>query len=128
MKKQVQRFQEDRKISILSLDIESNKGNPWTSLVSFKDYSEDFLRIAEYIITIKISKAMDRRDFRKFKQEALNYDVHNGKVWRLLARGSLTKLIIDTNKNKSRIFKSCYNDLGYKGRESTYHQVSVRYY
>ena len=64
---------------------------------------------------IKTPKGIDKRDFRKFKQKALNYNVYNRKVWKLPARSSLTKLIIDTDKNKSRILKSCYNDLGYKG-------------
>ena len=101
MKKQIQRLREDGEISVSSSDTESNEGNLRTSLIFFRDYGEDFLRIAEYITTIKISKAIDKRDFRKFKQEALNYDVYNGKVWRLLARGSLTKLIIDIDKDKS---------------------------
>ena len=101
MKERVQRLREDGKISVSSSDTESNKGNPQTSPVSFRDYGEDFLRIAEYVITMKTPKAMDRRDFRKFKREALNYDVHNGKVWKLPARGSLTKLVINIDKDKS---------------------------
>ena len=64
---------------------------------------------------------MNKKDFRKFKWEALNYDVYNEKVWKLLARGSLTKLVIDINKNKNRILKSCYNNLGHKRRESIYY-------
>ena len=128
MKERVQRLREDGEISVSSSDTESNEGNPRTSPVSSRDYGEDFLKIAEYVTTMKTPKAMDRRDFRKFKREALNYGVHSGKVWRLPARGSPTKLVIDTDKDKSRILKSCHDDLGHKGRESTYHRVSARYY
>ncbi|MAD87544.1 MAG: hypothetical protein CL912_31690 [Deltaproteobacteria bacterium] len=67
MKKQVQRLQEDGKILISSLDMESNEGNSRISLIFFKDYSEDFLRIAKYVITMKTSKGINKKDFRKFK-------------------------------------------------------------
>ena len=67
MKKRVQKFREDREISILSLDTESNKGNPRTLLISFKDYSKDFLRIAKYVIIMKTSKAINKKNFWKFK-------------------------------------------------------------
>lgn len=80
MKERVQRLWKDKEISISSSDTESNKENPRTSPVSFKDYGEDFLKIAEYVITIKTPKRMDKRDFRKFKWEALNYNVHSEKV------------------------------------------------
>ena len=108
--------------------MESNEGNPRTSLVSFRDYGEDFLKIAEYVTTMKIPKGMDRKNFRKFKWKALNYDIHSEKVWRLSARSSLTKLIIDTDKDKSRILKGCHDNLGHKGRKSTYHRILIRYY
>jgi len=67
MKKRIQKFQENRKILILSSDMKSNKGNPRTLLVFFRDYGEDFLKIAEYIIIIKIPKEINKRNFRKFK-------------------------------------------------------------
>ena len=60
--------------------MESNKGNLRTLLISFKDYNENFLKIAKYVITMKTPKAMDKRDFWKFKQEALNYDIYSRKV------------------------------------------------
>ena len=60
--------------------MESNKGNLQTSLVSFKDYGEDFLKIAEYVIIMKTPKGIDKKDFRKFKRKALNYGIYNGKV------------------------------------------------
>jgi len=49
-------------------------------LVSFRDYGEDFLKIAEYITIIKTPKGINKRDFWKFKQEALNYNVYSKKV------------------------------------------------
>ena len=67
MKKQIQKLQENREISISSSDTESNKGNLRISLVSFKDYSKDFLRIVKYVIIMKIPKEIDKRDFWKFK-------------------------------------------------------------
>ena len=67
MKKRVQRLREDGEISVSSSDTESNEGNPRTSLVSFRDYGEDFLRIAEYVIIMKTSKVIDKKNFRKFK-------------------------------------------------------------
>ena len=47
--------------------MESNEGNLQTLPVFFKDYGEDFLKIAEYIITIKIPKGINKRNFWKFK-------------------------------------------------------------
>jgi len=67
MKKRIQKLQKDEKISISSSDTKNNKENPRTSLVSFKDYGEDFLKIAKYVIIMKTPKGIDRRNFRKFK-------------------------------------------------------------
>ena len=94
--------------------MESNKENLQILLIFFRDYSEDFLKIAEYVIIMKIPKGIDRKNFRKFKWKALNYNVYNGKIWKLLARDSLMKFIININKNKSRIFKNYHDNLGYK--------------
>ena len=115
MKERVRKLREDGEISASSLDTESIEENPRTSPVSSKDYGEDFLRIAKYVTIMKISKEINKRNFWKFKREALNYDVYNEKVWKLFARNSLTKLIININKNKSWILKSYYNNLSYKG-------------
>ena len=47
--------------------MESNKENLQILLIFFRDYSEDFLKIAEYVIIMKIPKGIDRKNFRKFK-------------------------------------------------------------
>lgn len=80
MKERIRKLWEDGEISALNLDIESIKENPQTSPVSFKDYSKDFLKIAEYVTMMKIPKGINKKNFRKFKQKALNYDIHNRKV------------------------------------------------
>ena len=67
MKERVQRLQKNKEILISSSDTESNKENPRTLPIFFKDYSKNFLRIAEYVITIKTLKGMNKKDFRKFK-------------------------------------------------------------
>ena len=128
MKKQIQKLQKDEEISTLSLNIESIKENPRTLLIFFRDYGENFLKIAKYIIIMKIPKGINKRNFWKFKWETLNYDVYNGKVWKLLARSSLIKFVININKDKSQIFKSYYNNLGHKKQKSIYYQILIRYY
>jgi len=67
MKERVQKLQENKEISVSSSDIKSNEKNPRTSPISSRDYSENFLKIAEYVITIKTPKEINKRDFRKFK-------------------------------------------------------------
>ena len=67
MKERIQRLRKDKEISISNSDTESNERNPQTSPVSFRDYGKNFLKIAEYITTIKTPKGINKKDFRKFK-------------------------------------------------------------
>jgi hypothetical protein len=96
--------------------------------VSSSEYSDHFIQIALYLTTLKTPKGMDRKTFRAFKKEALSFGVHGRKIWKLPMKGAPIRLVIDTDRNKARILRSCHNDSGHKGRESTYHRISTRYF
>jgi hypothetical protein len=96
--------------------------------ISSKHYGEHYQKIATYLTTLKTPKSMDLKAFRVFKKEALLYGVHNQRVWRLPSKGAPIKLVIDTDKDKACILRSCHDSSGHKGRESTYHRISQRYF
>ena len=71
---------------------------------------------------------MSAPEFRRFKREALKYKVYKRKLWRLLIKGMLIKLIVDKEEIKAQILREVYNQSGHKRRESTYHRLSQRYF
>ena len=74
--------------------------------VSSKSYGVEFMKIAIYLTTMKTPRGIDRKEFRMLKREALSYGVHSGRIWKLPVKGSPTKLVIDTEKEKARTLQS----------------------
>jgi hypothetical protein len=54
--------------------------------------------MAIYLIIFKKLKDIDRAKFRKFKKEVLKYRVYRQKLWRLIIKEVLIRLVINKKK------------------------------
>jgi len=70
----------------------------------------------------------DPKAFYYFKKKALYYIIINRQLYRQGGKGQLIQLVIDSLKEKRKVINSYYNKLGYKGRESTYYRVFIRFF
>jgi hypothetical protein len=96
--------------------------------ISSAEYNEESIKIATYLTTLKKPKGMSAPEFRRFKREALKYGVHGRKLWRLPTKGMPIKLVVDKEEMRAQILRDVHNQSGHKGRESTYHRLSQRYF
>jgi hypothetical protein len=84
--------------------------------------------MATYLTILKKPKGMSAPEFRRFKREALKHRVYRRKLWRLPTKGMPIKLIVDKEEMRAQILREVHNQSGHKGKESTYHRLSQRYF
>ena len=91
-------------------------------------YSEDSIRIAMYLKTLRRPTDVSSKDFRGFKKRALRFAVRNHQLWKRASKSVPMKLVIDDEEKRGEILKSMHDELGHKGRESTFGRISARYH
>ena len=77
--------------------------------ISSAEYNEESIKIATYLTTLKKLKGISALEFRRFKREALKYEVYRRKLWRLLTKGIPIKLIVDKEKMRAQILRDVHN-------------------
>ncbi|RKF64657.1 hypothetical protein OnM2_017052 [Erysiphe neolycopersici] len=65
--------------------------------------------------------------FNTFKKRALKFVIRDGHFWRRNNK-SHPRRVIDSSKERTEIMKAAHEDLGHKGRESTYHHVGRNFW
>jgi hypothetical protein len=91
-------------------------------------YSDDSQRIAKFLVTLTRPKEMSTKEFRHFKAQALRYQVDQRQLWRRSTKTYPRRLVLDSTEARSEVLHALHDELGHKGRESTYHRVAARYY
>jgi hypothetical protein len=71
---------------------------------------------------------MDRQEFYCFKGKALLYFVVNRELYRKGNYNMPLRLVIDGSEKRREVVRTCYEDLGHKGKESTYRRVSTGFF
>jgi hypothetical protein len=92
------------------------------------EWSLDSRLIAEFLMTLKRPAQVSKSDFRIFKARALNYRVHNGVLFRRANKGLPERRVVDSEEERVAILQALHDDIGHKGRESTYQKVAERYF
>ena len=113
------------RITPLSVKEEQSEGHDLTTDESNKpvldrEYSQESLRIAEYLTTLRKPKQMTTKEFRKFKTHALKHQVQNKTLFRRAGKHHPQTRVVDTEGERVLILKQLYNETGHRGRESTY--------
>ena len=70
----------------------------------------------------------DFKAFYRFKKKALYYIIINGQLYKQRGKSQLMQLIINSFKKRRKVVNNCYNELSYKGWESTYYKVFIRFF
>ena len=92
-------------------------------------YSEESQRIARFLTTVERPPEMeDPKAFYRFKKKALYYTVVDGQLYRRGGKGQPMRLVVDSPEERRKVISSCHNELGHKGRESTYRRVFTRFF
>jgi hypothetical protein len=93
-------------------------------------YSARSQEIADYLTTLaEPSHIKPYWKRRLFKKEALKFFVDKGYLFKRSGNPSqCPRRLIDTPEEQRRIFRACHDEMGHKGRESTYARVTNHYY
>jgi hypothetical protein len=92
-------------------------------------YSEESQRIARFLTTVKRPPEMkDPKAFYRFKKKALCYTVAGEQLYRRGGKGRPMRLVVDSPEERRKVISSCHDELGHKGRESTYRRVATRFF
>ncbi len=94
------------------------------------EYSDHSRRIARYLTTLK--EPWDVKPYwrrREFKKEALRYFVDNNHLFlRPLQDHQSPRRVVDSPSERRRIFESCHDQVGHRGRDATYARVTQHYF
>ena len=91
-------------------------------------YSEDSENIARFLVTLQRSDGMEREEFRKFRDRALKFHVSEKQLFKRTSKNSPLRRVVDSVQMQEDILKSARDDVGYKGRESTYRRIADKYW
>jgi hypothetical protein len=92
------------------------------------EYSVRFQRIAYWLVKLIRPAWMDKKEYRKFKTDALNFQVRTGQLYRRGSKNVPPRRVIDNEAEKARILMNLHNETGHKGREATYRLIADRYW
>ena len=89
------------------------------------EYSEESIRIATFLTTLQKPAGMNSKEYRNFKKKALHYTVLNHQLWKKRNKNLPMRLVVDAEGKKAEILRATHDELGHKGRESTYGRIST---
>jgi hypothetical protein len=91
-------------------------------------YSDHYKQVARYLVSLKKPVGMSRGDYAKLRKEAANYSIRDRHLWRNRDKVHISRKLIDTEEDKSRILKELHDDCGHTGRNTTFQRIAARYY
>lgn len=92
-------------------------------------YSEHSQRIADYLTTLREPDIKPHWRRRLLKREALKYLVDQGHLFlRPNTSTQCPRRFVEPPEERYRVFQACHDEMGHKGRESTYARVTNHYY
>jgi hypothetical protein len=94
----------------------------------FDYYHDESQRIARWLTTLKRPMDMSRQEYRTFKNKATRFSVRDQQLWRNATKAFPPRLVIDSDKQRADIMFKLHDEIGHKGRESTYSRIASRYY
>jgi hypothetical protein len=65
---------------------------------------------------------------RKFLKRARNFIVHDERLWKMEKKGGSPRLVITDLERRKSLIAQVHNEVGHRGRDSTYKLLSERYY
>jgi hypothetical protein len=100
---------------------------PQPGAILKEGYSAHSQAIAKYLTTLREPTHIEPWQRRQFKREALKYFVDHGHLF-LRAKEGEGRRVVDNDADRRRIFETCHQEVGHRGREATYIRVTRHYY
>lgn len=91
-------------------------------------WSEESLKIAEWLQTLRKPEGMSKSDYRAFKKRAVKYMVQDKVLFRRAGQNVPCRTVVDDEKKRKEILHSLHEESGHRGREATYRKVADRYW
>ena len=91
-------------------------------------YSEKSRQIATYLTSLRRPPEMGRKEFQKFKKEAIRYCVRERHLFRRNNKNVPMRRVVDDDKERQEIIEQLHDESGHKGREGTYRRIADRYW
>ena len=92
------------------------------------EYSEEFQRIAHYLITLARFSHLNRKKFRKFKNWTLQFLVRDRHLFRRINKNVLLRRVIDKTEDQTIILKQLHDENGHRERKEIYWRVTNKYW
>ena len=93
-----------------------------------ESYLEKSQQIAAYLTSLQRPAGMGRKEFYKFKKEAMRYCVQGRKLFRRNNKNVPIRRVVDDDKERQEIMEKLHDESGHKGREGTYRRIADRYW
>jgi len=94
-----------------------------------EEYSEESCQIAEFLLSgMRKPSGVPSVGFKKWKNEALNYVVRGGHLFRRADKRNPIRRVLDTPELRQKVIKTMHHESGHQGKESTYRRVADRYF
>ena len=99
-----------------------------TERILTEDYSDESEAIARFLTTLAKPETMDRKEFRKFKANALKFLVRDGHLFRKANKNMPLRRVVDNETQRQQILQELHEESGHRGREGTYRRIADRYW
>lgn len=94
-------------------------------------YQGGWIPLGIYKATLRLPKDMTPAQKRALIAKAERYVLSGGLLYEIISpRGNkhqVPKRVVGLTESRERILKACHDQLGHRGREATFHQISERY-
>jgi hypothetical protein len=91
-------------------------------------WTEESLKIAEYLLTLSRPEGMSSSEFYRFKKKAMKFFVQDDFLFRRASKNLPAKRVIDDKKKRKDILKALHEESGHRDREATYRKIADRYW
>jgi hypothetical protein len=85
-------------------------------------------KIVQFLTTLRKPKEISRGEFCSFRKHILKYTVIGKELYRRRSKNIPSRIVVDSLEKRSAILKDLYKENRYKGRESIYWKIFIRYY
>jgi RNase H-like domain found in reverse transcriptase/Integrase zinc binding domain/Reverse transcriptase (RNA-dependent DNA polymerase) len=92
------------------------------------EYTGQLLTIGRYLETLERPSGISDTEFRKLRKDANKYLVRDGYLYKRSKKRSVPpRRVIGRQEERQEILKALHDELGHRGRQPTYNQISRRY-
>lgn len=91
-------------------------------------FSDESEKIARWLTRLQKPPGLVGSSLTAFKKKACKHLVQDDQLYRRRRTGEQPALVIDDLERRRAILRACHEELGHRGRESTYHHIKRRYH